>query len=157
MLGSGETAVGTIIELMEQDVFNDPRKSVDDNQPTLDVGVRHDRQTYWFNAHIEKRRRWLGFSALRNVKLDMDDQLRLPNITALRVDDIDMITDQNLRYALRFKAAASSAGWVHGEDDDLKLGVEVTATDEGFNSRLLEAQYGGRPGDFEQFLHDARQ
>lgn len=70
------------------------------------------------------------------------------------VDDLTLNTfsDRDVLYALRFAAAAATSGdYYKDEDDSLVCAyVNVTLSDEGKDSRLLESQYHADGG--EEFL-----
>jgi hypothetical protein len=117
-----------------------------ENQPALDIVARPNRTVHWLNGVKSEERVYLFFK--RVFTEPMLDELSRPQKTEIATDDIDKVQDPNLRYALRFAAAAEAVGTVpdgYGGSDAHT--VNIFATDEGFNSKLISAMYTGKVVD----------
>ena len=112
-------------------------------QLMLPVEIRPEETVYWFNC--VERQRWSLFGR-RIVRQSIMDSERafMPAMTTIKVEDIDKLRDVNLRYALRFAAAADAIGMVQDRPGH-SYGhfVSVDATDGGLDSRFLGAVYSG--------------
>lgn len=118
-------------------------------QPELPLeDGREISEVWWFNVRVTEKPRWLGRYGKVAISNDIEDENGLTTITRIRAEEISRIKDPDLRYALCFAAAADA-----NKDHD----VTITATDEGFDSRLVSAIYSGivtRKGDtFMESLH----
>jgi hypothetical protein len=119
----------------------------DEAQLSLPFRVRAQEDVHWINGQeVPSRRRFVLFGD-RILKTAMvpDYEKGLPySHTNIDVEDIENLSDPDLRYALRFQNAAQAIGsittakysseWSH---------VSVVATNEGVNSRLLYSEYTG--------------
>ncbi len=97
-------------------------------QPALPFKV--DEDLHWFNTELVMRRGLLGKRAVSRLIPDPSTPSGLSE-TIVKISEIDKLTDQNLRYALRYADAARTIG----------LYVRIHATDQNFSSRLVEAVY----------------
>ena len=112
-------------------------------QLMLPVEIRPEETVYWFNC--VERQRWSLFGRRIVRELTMDPkQAFMPATTTIKVEDIGTLQDVNLRYALRFAAAADAIGSIEKFPGySYGHGVSVDATDEGTESRFLGAVYSG--------------
>jgi hypothetical protein len=124
--------------------------SRDSEQLTLPLQIRMPLEVGYSTVNIS-RKQFLGIKTLKFMWAYGDEEM-----TRIDVEEIADFTDPNLRYALRFAAAAKSMGFLrdteyssHGQE------VRVTATNEGADSRLLEAWYSGTGSDkVDTFMQD---
>jgi hypothetical protein len=104
---------------------------------------RVDRELSWINAEeVTKKHLWGKRIGLRLLQ----DSQSIAGISTTSIDtsEIHKLTDPDLRYALRFKDAADAVGWVRdGAYDSSCHYVSILATNEGLDSRILEASYTG--------------
>lgn len=106
-------------------------------QLSLPVEIRPRQEVSWYNAF--QRRNWLGRVSI--VNLIEGGTLKQSKID---VENISDLTDPNLRYALRFAAAANAVGFTYdAPNSSYSHSVSVTSTDEGLESHLLSAEYTG--------------
>lgn len=120
------------------------RATAEYEQLLLPLDVRQPRAVYWLNAVEERRREKLFGRKVVTAALILEDGTYSPSKTTLDSNRISELTDPDLRYALRYADAASSAGWkVEGPGALSGHHVMVMATDEGLESRFLEASYTG--------------
>lgn len=128
-------------------------------QPTLDLPIR---EPVMVNLYLGEEYRKGGFLARRlgmgkkAVRMLNDESCGI-SWKRVRVSSEDIttenFTDPDLRYALRFAAAAKALGMIpDSETLSHSNSVWVIATDGGKDSRLLSADYSGN--DEHPFLKD---
>ena len=128
-------------------------------QLALPVKVRPHQEVTWFIAKEVRKKRLLGLCGhklvTQMVTSEADGMIERRKID---VDDIGSLKDPDLRYALRFAAAADAAGWIEESPDSYSSHyVTVDATDEGADSRLIAARYSGLGnGQESTFVQDLR-
>jgi hypothetical protein len=112
-------------------------------QLMLPIEVRPIQEVSWYNVEVtEKKILLLGKKVVK--KLIKDPKTSQAAETVIRVEEIDNLNDPDLRYALRFKAAALSAGTItDGVNTSGPNDVIIEATDEGVDSRYVSAAYWG--------------
>lgn len=109
-----------------------------EDQP-LPVPIRPEREVSWLHGIDSRRLGWLGRKPMM-----LCIESGFPERTTVKTEAISEIRDPNLRYALRFADAANAAGSIRdGEFSSHSLEVRIVATDEGTESRLLDAWYSG--------------
>jgi hypothetical protein len=112
-------------------------------QLMLPVEIRPTEHVSWYNViQTQRKRLLLGRKVVTELVKNPDTGM--PDVTTINVEEIDSLEDADLRYALRFKAAALSTGWMSdGGGTKGAYDVIVEATDEGRKSRLVSAEYYG--------------
>jgi hypothetical protein len=102
-------------------------------QLLLPIQIRERREVYLLRAIQTERITRILRKRIVSTEYLKDKYHGGPTIFHINVDEIEKLKDPNLRYALRFVDAAEAA--------DAQM-VWVTATDEGLDSRLINASYG---------------
>jgi hypothetical protein len=110
-------------------------------QLTLPLAVRPTHEVFWFKVREVEKRRLIGKTIVEE-QVRKDDGIS-SSTTVVDVDAIDNLTDPDLRYALRFRAAADQAGWQPNGPGETRVAVSVYAIDEGADSRFMGASYDG--------------
>lgn len=109
----------------------------------------------WFQARQVEKRRLLGKKVISELIIDEKGWAKT---TSISVAEISSLKDPNLRYALRFAAAADAVGWVaSSEYTSYCHDVGVYATDNGLDSQLINAHYSGiARGRTDTFMENLR-
>lgn len=118
-------------------------------QLSLPLGIYSRQEVMWLIGEEVRDWRKLGKKAVMVMT-------GMPQFESIEVDKIDSMNDPALRYALRFAAAAAAMDFIQdSEFASHSHFVNITATNDGVDSRLLRQSYSGSAqGDIDTFMED---
>lgn len=100
------------------------------------------REVWWVRGVPTEKRRWLGKKVIGH-EIVRDASGYLAEIVSMRSGKIGEINDVNLRCALELADATQAVGPIIEEYGSSSHYVEIVATSEGADSRLLHVSFSG--------------